>query len=154
MSQAVEPEKKHTSERDAWIDVLANRNPAPKLVKQRVWTVPLFPSDYDWNEPERVWTAFFAFAKNKTEESWERLLVHIDDKRYAITMCDNSPSARNYSVGELCRLLVSDELYFPSAMRSDPESRDRHDIYLDIGIDELPKWRKNRPNKVVIRTPN
>jgi hypothetical protein len=85
---------------DEMIDAMANDNPQPKIVRNS-WTA-LFPPGYDWDEETRARRAFIALAKVESEESWERLLRHLGDDRYAVTMADNGGYPRNYTVGRLC----------------------------------------------------
>lgn len=147
MAQAIPSKDEPNSKWETVINSLANLNPPPKLVKLGFAREPFFTPDYDWKEQQRVRRTFAGLAREENPELWEQLLKHIIDKRYAITMRDNGPNARNYSVGDLCRLIASERIFFASAWHSDPDSRDRYNVWLDVGIDDIAKWRADRPKK-------
>jgi len=129
------------------IDAMANRNPAPALVKDGNTILPLFPRDYDWDEQSRVRKAFVAVARNDDPKLWERLVEHFDDHRYALTMCDDGSDAENYSIGHLCRIVAEFRLFFALRQKSNAESAGRPDIYLDVDIKDTAKWRKQNSGK-------
>jgi hypothetical protein len=147
MGQATGSRVQRESGWDAKIEALASRNPQPKLVKHLSVSEPFFAPDFDWDDQERVRIAFAKLVNDESPELWERLLKHLDDRRYALTLRDNGPSAMNYSVGDLCWMIAEQRLSFASAWHSDPDSLDRPDIYLDLGIRDLAKWRAERANK-------
>jgi hypothetical protein len=129
------------------INALVNRNPQPTLVKFGYAEEPLFAPDYDWEEQRRVRTAFTAITREESPELWEQMLKHLNDQRYAITMRNNGPNASNYSVGDLCKLVTSARLLFASAWHSDPDSHDRNDVWLNLGVNHLARWRAERAEK-------
>jgi len=131
----------------AMVAALANRNPVPELIKRRR-AVPIFSPEYDWDEAKRVRKAFYAIVRSESVELWEELVKHLDDKRYSITLClDDGPGAFNFTVGRICRIVAEDRLILVSRIHSDPDSRDRRDVYIDVGIEDIAKWRKERAKK-------
>jgi len=132
----------------AMVAALANQNSAPALIKRRSIAVPIFSPEYDWDEAKRVRKAFLTVVRSESVELWEELVKHLDDKRYSVTMCiDDGPNAFNFTVGSLCRIVAESRLILVSRIHSDPTSRDRPDVYIDVGIEDIAKWRKERPKK-------
>lgn len=135
------------------IDSLATTNAKPELVdlkrglppSERI--VPLFQEDYDWAEYSRVVGVFYSLGRYGGADLWEELIKHLDDDRYALTMSLDFSAPRNYTVGQLCYAVASPRVLFPERQRSNPDSRGRPDIRLDLGINDLAKWRKDREKK-------
>ncbi len=152
-SHAGDPVERSAREWDAMIDSLANHNPPPQLWRFVNRTdfdsniVPFFPVDYDWDEQARIRAALFPLAHGSSEVLWERLVKHSDDKRYALTTRSNMDDYSNWSVGRLCRMIANRRLYFVSRMHSDPKSGERPDVFFDLGIENLAKWRNDRSGK-------
>jgi hypothetical protein len=132
---------------DAKIDALANRNPIPKLVEKDHETFPVFAANYDWNEDHRVREILSELRGNASPELWERLIAHFADNRYALTMRYDEGDPQVYSVGDLCHLMAAGRLTFASTWKSEPGSEDPPDIWLDLGLDDIPKWRRQRSQK-------
>jgi hypothetical protein len=132
------------------IAALASSAKAPELKRHRGQVVPVFPVDFDWDEQRRVERAFFTLLEDNRTELWEELLKHFDDSRYALTMCRGGNPVRNFTVGDLCRFLAERRVHFASGLHSDPNSRGRPDIYLELGIDDLEKWLRQRPGKSLV----
>src|SRR6266511_1870422 len=114
-TRAEEPPKKQ--EANMWrqmIDGLANRNRAPKGVSLRgsVRKSPLFLENYDWNEQHRVLLAVRRLYEQTSEGLWEELLRNVDDKRYSLTLKDNSELyiLCHTTVGSYCHGLAWDHL--------------------------------------------
>jgi hypothetical protein len=146
-AQHADAKAKQAAKYQAMVESLANRNPAPEVVKLGYAKEPFFPRDHDWDEDHRVAIAFAAIVRDPSPELWEELVKREDDNRYSITMRDNGPNAHNYSVAHLCGLMARQQLGFASRWHTDPDSHDRPDIYLDLGLDDLAKWRAERAAK-------
>src|SRR5262245_38679308 len=86
------------------VNDLVNANKAPPLIQREHGKVPLFPTEYDWKEQERVWKALKALRGETTPELWDVMVNHAEDKRYALTLQtpDGRYSEGNWSVGDFC----------------------------------------------------
>ena len=142
---------------DAMIDELASRNEAPTFIDLKptyspksvslFLTQPLFPKDYDWADQRRVVTALSRLFECDDPELWEHLLKCPHDKRYCITLGRPPSWSQNYTVGEICRDFVWSRLEF-AERHTKSEVGDRANlVFLDVGIRDLPKWRKENPDK-------
>ena len=92
---------------------LYNHNPTPILFGHEDAQEPLFATDYDWHEYNRVYSSIRQLLA-RAEEAWPELLQHLDDKHYSFTdnQCD---CAYNNSVGDVCRRIIEEsftEAYF------------------------------------------
>lgn len=131
----------------AAIDGLASKNNAPTIPGRLASTNSVrFPRNYDFKDQERVRKHFAKLANDPSEELWECLLAHRDDKRYAFTMGYNSHLRRNYTVQSLCNWISSEQLMFVTRKYSQPDF-DGRPKYLDVSIDDLLKWREERAGK-------
>lgn len=147
---AQQPDKKQLSRWLERINSLATTNPEPELVNLRPGSTqvePLFSQEFDWGEYKRVVSVFYSLGLYGGSDLWEELIKHLDDKRYALTMGFNGSKAHNYTVGQLCSLIASPRIFFPERWRSNSDSRGRPDIRLDLGIEDLADWRKERKEK-------
>jgi hypothetical protein len=131
------------------INDLANSNPRPKLVEIAAFVEPVFVPDYNWDELRRVWKAFATVVDEPSSELWEEALKHTRDDRYALTMRNNGPNAKNYSVGDLCGVIVGSRVFFAAAWRSDPDNQGRKDVWLKLGVDDVARWRADRSSKAL-----
>ncbi len=119
-SSAVAQVKTGTSDarqEDRLIEAMVSHNKEPKIVLTVLNNeVPLFAHNYDWPEQDRVWNAMQNVIKTKSDAMWWRLVQHINDARYALTGDNNDfvdMTARNFSVGELCSHIASEDLGAP-----------------------------------------
>ncbi len=138
------------------IDGLANRNRAPKGVSLRgsVRKSPLFLENYDWNEQHRVLLAVRRLYEQTSEGLWEELLRNVDDKRYSLTLKDNSELyiLCHTTVGSYCHGLAWDHLVRLSERHLPEQANDERGrkIAVPAGIEpDLVEWRKKRPNKTL-----
>lgn len=152
--RASEPSKARSAKWDAAIEALVNRNPAPRLVPYDgpgntfdSDVIPVVSPKYDWKEQARAQAALAKLSHERDEGLWESLVKHIGDKRFALTMNHNGSRFENYSVGEFCHMLALRRFRFIMHMHSDPNSGDRPDVYFELGMDDLAKWRKKRAGK-------
>jgi len=142
---------------DAMIDALASRNEAPTFIHLKptyspksvslFLRQPLFPKDYDWDDQTRVVRALNRLFECDDPELWEHLLKYVDDKRYCITRGQPPSSSRNYTVGEICRKLVWSRLEFAERHTKSAVGDRANVVYVDVGISDLQKWRKENPDK-------
>ena len=132
----------------AQINQLVSKNTAPVLQMGR--KPPVFAEGYDWEEQERVWQAFVVCARDSKEESWEELLKHLDDKRYAITIKQELSYPQNCSVGELCRKLAMYRLYTLLERHSTTSAIKHARVIPDPGITDLAEWRAKRAGKNLV----
>jgi hypothetical protein len=131
------------------IDSLASKNTAPRLTRNNVIYEPSFPHDYDWKDQERVLEALNALAQCSDPELWDILIAHGDDQRYSFTARRFGPNAYNFSVGSACRMLAGEQLLWIGRMNSDPDSRGRPDVIVNLGLRDLDKWRSERREKAL-----
>jgi hypothetical protein len=133
---------------DEVIESLASRNAPPELREYSGERVALFPLDYDWEDQARVLDALSIIIQNNDSESlWEKLVNKIDDKRYSLTLILENVSAANVSVGSLCRRIVESRLFFVCNQKFDASSKGKRDVYLDVEINDIKKWRASRAGK-------
>lgn len=130
------------------IDQLASNNPAPEI--QRGRKPPIYADGYDWDEQDRVWRAFVQCARDAREESWEELLKHLDDKRYAITIKPEHSFTENYSVGQLCRELAMYRVCTVLERRSTTTLTKHWPVVANPGIANLAEWRAKRAGKKLV----
>jgi hypothetical protein len=131
----------------AIIDGLASKNQKPAVPKGLSFESSVrFPRNYDFKDQDRVLENFAKLANDPSEELWECLLAHTDDKRYALTMGYNSPYRENYTVGRLCGWMAYQQVLFVKDKYSERDIT-QHKRHLKIPIDDLPKWRKARADK-------
>ena len=106
------------SDYEKMIERLANTNEIPTKVKilgdnaPLLTTVPLFPSDYDWDEYHRVRKQLRLLSESVNNESWAILVQHLEDEPYAMTYTHTFDGMRNASVGSLCRKIAQDSLTY------------------------------------------
>jgi hypothetical protein len=135
------------------VDQIANRNPAPKLMKIKHPNlpnrIPLFPANYDWTEQSRVLQALSKLHKDTTEELWEELIRKANDPRYSLTLADNGGRPDNWTVGDFCRDLAYMRL--TDVFQQHMPSKNEREIHLDIGFGsaDLATWRKARMGKTL-----
>jgi hypothetical protein len=158
-----------SSDVDRLVESLANRNPAPKLIRSQGLgrfelddVVPLFDKSYDWKEQDRVLAATEAVAANETPEMWERLVAHQDDRRYWLTLADEAGAADfgeadNYTVGDYCTELASSQLFFPVEQHLHiiqgpriSDVRPQHRPIVPPFGNDLRQWRKSRSRKTFL----
>jgi hypothetical protein len=130
---------------ETMIDALANDNSEPE-VRRNSW-IALFPEGYDWEEEKRARTAFITLARDEREETWEELVQHVDDRRYAVTMANNGGYPMNYTVGGLCRKIAYHRLCaaFEDELPVNSLGIPVHPR-LRLG-DNLADWRAERPTE-------
>lgn len=90
----------------AMVEALVNHNPAPKIEKHRS---PLFDARYDWAEHKRAWKAI-PILVGHAEDVWSELVEHLDDERYCTTVMAFSGVPYDWSVGDVCRMILSRNL--------------------------------------------
>jgi hypothetical protein len=134
------------------IDGLANRNRPPRLVDfGQGAQLPLFPPKYDWKEFKRVLSALAKVSEERTPEMWEELVQRIDDRRYCLTLKDNSDiyALGHWTVGDFCVTFARNWLLgvCNQHLPSDPK-KDGFPINLRIRpTGSWAKWRKERADK-------
>jgi hypothetical protein len=90
------------------VESLANRNTPPTIVGERGEQEPLFGSNYDWKEQDRIRKLINLLAIH-AEEAWPELVKHLDDKRYCITYAiDERPC--NLTIASVCNMIIKDSL--------------------------------------------
>lgn len=126
----------------ALIEALASRNSEPDTSDGK----PRPPAGFDWKDPSRVADAFHQLCHDGSDELWEELLKHLDDKRYSLTMeFNDSGDWTNESVGDLCRMLAYKHLADDVLDRYIPRDRPTRlikELWTDLG-----EWRKARADK-------
>lgn len=146
-SALAQPPTKARKELASMIDDMANRNPAPDVVRTRARARPVFADDYDWDEDKRARRAFWSVRDDDREELWEELLKHFDDKRYAWTAEINGASVTRETVAGLCMLLAYDRLRSPFE-RWLPVNEIGRPVRPDLGFGrDFTQWRKERADK-------
>ena len=122
---------------EGMFDALVNKNPKPKLVEIPPEYLPLFSTDYDWDEERRVRELLRSLNKVPGNDTWPYLLRHTSDAQYCACF-DADGSAKILTVGDLCREVVRDDL--------------THVLLISPPLDTLDppgrrEWTKNwRPN--------
>jgi hypothetical protein len=138
------------------IDDLANRKPPPPLLKDPSGgnkEIPLFPEDYDWDEQNRVRRALAELNDETTVEAWEELVKRIGDKRYCLTVKDETSGIYtngHWTVGSFCQFLARKKLIcvYQQHLKEGPGVH--RPWGLDIGLDgpnALAEWRKKRMDR-------
>jgi hypothetical protein len=93
------------------IDGLENHNPPPIIPvppgRPEACT-PIFDKNYDWHEQERVKRTIQRLVEH-ADDAWPEIIDHLDDKRYCMTY-ESMEQPRNFTVGEICRQIISDTL--------------------------------------------
>jgi hypothetical protein len=141
-----------TSRAAEMVDAIVNRNKAPKLVKWRgdfpSWAA-LFPEDHDWKEEDRVGEALGKLKKDRSEEVWEELVRRSDDLSYCRTVTSvNTGTAFIDDVGTVCIRLAYSRLTGVYEQHLPPNPfKDGQRLSLDVGIEPLRTWRKQRARK-------
>ncbi len=137
------------------VDDLANHNKAPLLVRQGSGWMPLYCTDYDWKEDQRVSSALAKLQQERCDELWDELVRRSNDKHYCRTLKDKNEhfALGNWTVGMFCSILADDWLLgiCEQHLPSDPD-KDGYRISLDYGISKaggLPKWRNERSKKAL-----
>lgn len=100
---------------------LASRNQAPVL--EDVSSKPLFDADFDWSEQKRVWRVIGDLFKS-AEENWDTLTANISKEDYCVTVITFNGSKYNWTVGDVCRKVISvtlSDAYFRSL---EPQTRE------------------------------
>jgi hypothetical protein len=110
-----------------------------------------FPKDYDWKKQKQVYKALAKVYKDTSVEMWEELVRRTNDRRYSLTVTDqSSEESLNLTVGNVCSHLGYDRLVWVFQQHL-PYGRGRPDasprIQLEIGIENLAAWRKERKTK-------
>jgi hypothetical protein len=157
LAQKAEPKKPKVDARRAaaMVEGIANRNKAPKYVKwPGSWTenAALFPENHDWKEEARVWKAVYQLKQDQTEEVWEELVKHINDRRYCTTSTEiDTGDAYIQDVGSICGGLADSRLIgvYWQHLPPDPNSIKGHVLSLDVGVNGLSRWRKQRAAKTL-----
>ncbi len=112
-SPSVVQKSPHVREQDRLIDTLANHNSPPILVDEAGKPCPpLFASNYNWGEQDRVRKAIDSLAKQDGVELWPRLIERFDDKRYSLT-CKINGVAANMTIGAVCLTIARHDLAKP-----------------------------------------
>lgn len=133
------------------IEDIANRNHPPKLLGKSGERLPLFPSNYDWEEQKRVKSAY-ARLTTVTDELWEELVKNANNRKYSLTVKNNTGefAQDNWTVGDVCRALAYEKLVAlcDQHLPLDP-NKPGHRIYLDIGVEttNIAEWRIIRSGK-------
>ena len=94
---------------DSLIEAVASHNKAPRLVRAGEATVPLFATDYNWAEQQRVRAALDTLMRIKSDDSWWTLREHLHDDRYVLTATHHGVAA-NFTLGQLCCDLIDSRL--------------------------------------------
>ncbi len=96
------------------VDALVNANSPPEMVQVgKFRKLALFPKEYDWKEQDRIEESIVALEK-QLDASFDVVVEHLDDDRYCFTMYnDNSESASNRSVGDVCDQLLLEAVIEP-----------------------------------------
>lgn len=148
-SQGDAGDAKRAEEWTKRIDSLASKNTAPRLTRNNVIYEPSFARDYDWKDQRRVLKELNALAQCDDPELWDILIAHGEDQRYSFTARRFGPNAYNFSVGSACRMLAGEQLLWIGRMNSDPDSRGKPDVIVNLGLRDLAKWRSERREKAL-----
>jgi hypothetical protein len=101
------PDKKENPMSVDVTKALVARNVPPKLVIMETRKLPLFSDNFDWENQSQVRRAFAELGSRALSDlEWKQLLAHRSDKDYSLTMTEDGRYARNYTVGDLCALLI------------------------------------------------
>jgi hypothetical protein len=148
------PRKRHKKTVAEMVEAIASPNKPPKLVNGKGPGSPKmhqFPKSYNWKKQKKVYKALVKVYKDTSVEMWEELIRKTSDGRYSLTVTDqSSESSYNQTVGDVCSDLAYTRLIGVFHRRL-PYGEGRPDasprIHLDIGIEDLSKWRNERKNK-------
>jgi hypothetical protein len=139
---------------EAMIDALANRNPAPELIKLRrpakahevYWfdRQPLFPADYDWEEQSRARKARAKLFAVKDPALWDHFIKHLDDDRYSLTLGQEPNFSSNKTVGDWCWDGFFARTRFARVVTKQERGAQGNAFSLDLGFIIL-EWREQHP---------
>lgn len=93
---------------------LESRNKEPRIRNRDLR--PVFDAGFDWREQRRVWKAIKDLIGTAASE-WNSLTANIENKSYCITVETESGSFYNWTVGDVCRIIIArtlSEAYFRS----------------------------------------
>lgn len=145
----VSPKDKVRSKLRVLVESLASKNPPLKLEDRRA-TEPI-PDDYDWSEQVRVWLVIQQLIE-QVEDAWPELVAHLDDNRHCVTISDClfGSGEKNWTVGNVCRILASRTLAQVYYKQIKPESAD---VYRKMRTPrftvDLKKWCEDRSMKAL-----
>ena len=100
---------------------LESRNTAPTIENSR--RRPAFDLEFDWTEQNRVWKAIQDLIGSPVDR-WNSLSANIESTAYCITVESASGAFYNWTVGDVCRIIISrtlSEPYFRSLSPITPE---------------------------------
>lgn len=129
------------------IDRLVNKNDVPKFVKDQ--RRPVFSDSYDWDEYRRVWRLLRELAP-KCDVMYPELVEHLDDPRYCMTAMTPAGGYSNWTIGDICQMLVEAAVSAGYVPHVRPESK----VILTqmrnpevVGKPQLKKWCNDRKGK-------
>jgi hypothetical protein len=92
---------------------LVNHNDPPIVnIGNKEISHPLFNNNYNWSEVEKVRRTIRILIDNNSADIFPFLIMHLDDKRYALTTRING-SVLNMTISDICRDIAYDDLLFP-----------------------------------------
>ncbi len=134
------------------VEALASANRPPKLVGEKDPRPPdPLPPDYRIEAQDRVYVAYSEILKAGVD-AFPELIEHLDDKRYSATE-DDGACWVNWTVGDMCRFLIADQLeVYRDYVRDDPQTG-RIASYVSslVGTSKAEAqawWSRNRTKKL------
>jgi hypothetical protein len=111
---------------------------------------PSFDAGFDWTEQRRVWNAIKDLIGAAASE-WDSLTANIENKSYCISIETESGFFYNWTVGDVCRIIIArtlSEAYFRSL---DPMTLEVYGEFRRPGFarepEMLKEWLQSRRKK-------
>lgn len=122
------------------VESLKNGNAPPKILGDTPDEDALFPKTYKWAEQDRILRAVQRLLDD-VDRDWLVLAEFLDDKAYCLTF-RHDQSVSNYSVGDVCDLLLTESLtaaYMPHIPKGRQAFRRLRNPDA-VDVDNLAKW--------------